>query len=174
MQEFEGLVTKMKDLQAELKQRAEDIVRDGTKNYFADHGDIIHSFGWNQWIPGFNDGDPCTFTMGGLWLIAHEDIERVKEEEGEDVDDAIAEWKEDEGSDAFRWSKRKHCKTEGYRGDGKPNVHYDERFEAAYNDALALYNVMSTGNLAEEVFGSDASVLITPNGVDVDEYYCGY
>jgi hypothetical protein len=173
MQEFEGLVDKMKELQVELKQRAEDIVKDGTRSYFENHGEIIHSFGWNQWVPGFNDGDPCTFTMGSLWLIAHEDIERAKEDD-EYLDDVISEWKEDSGSDAFGYSKRKHAPREGYRGDGAPNANYDPRFEAAYNDAIALYNVMSTGNLSEEVFGSDASVTVSPKGVEVEEYYCGY
>jgi hypothetical protein len=38
--------------------------------------DTIHSFGWRQYTPYFNDGDACVFRVGEVWVRTTADVER--------------------------------------------------------------------------------------------------
>lgn len=33
----------------------------------------IHSFGWRQYTPYYNDGEQCVFGVGNVWFLTHED-----------------------------------------------------------------------------------------------------
>lgn len=36
----------------------------------------IHSFGWHQYTPYFNDGEPCVFSTGDVWIRTIDDVEK--------------------------------------------------------------------------------------------------
>lgn len=36
--------------------------------------DLIADFGWKQYTPFFNDGDPCHFSANGLWVRTVHDV----------------------------------------------------------------------------------------------------
>lgn len=36
----------------------------------------IHSFGWHQYTPYFNDGEPCVFSTGDVWIRTVDDVEK--------------------------------------------------------------------------------------------------
>jgi hypothetical protein len=37
--------------------------------------DFIHSFGWQQFTPYFNDGEPCIFRARGFWVRTVKDVD---------------------------------------------------------------------------------------------------
>jgi len=62
----------------------------------------VESVRWNQYIPGFNDGDACEFTMGEVTVRFTNDAEDVGDREdgfvtlgfnAEDVNNPNARWK---------------------------------------------------------------------------------
>lgn len=42
-----------------------DILRARCAPIFEQFGDLVQSVGWLQYVPYFNDGDPCTWTING-------------------------------------------------------------------------------------------------------------
>lgn len=36
---------------------------------------VIHDFGWSQYTPYFNDGDPCVFKANSFWVRTHFDAQ---------------------------------------------------------------------------------------------------
>lgn len=143
----------------QMKQAAQQLVDDGAKQIFAQFGDIVHSFGWTQYTPYFNDGDPCEFGMGELYIIAHEDLEQLDEDE---VYDLEREWIWEGGSPAFsRYGD--NSKVGKY---GSPQEHYVEASQAIET----IYNALSPDDLAKDVFGDHVQVTFTPDGTNVEEY----
>lgn len=64
---------KKKDLEKQITAEAKEVFAEASKNIFDKHGDIVHSFGWTQYTPYFNDGEPCVFGTGELFIISKTD-----------------------------------------------------------------------------------------------------
>lgn len=157
------------ELRTQQREVAKSMVHDGTKSIFAEYGDVVHSFGWAQYTPYFNDGDPCTFGMNGLWVYAVEDVKGVEDED--QLYDLLHEWKYDyEGSPAFGYSDSKYRKTTGYGRNELPNPNYDPRYGEAYEACQAIYSALSDNDLALDLFGDHVEVTFSAEGVDVEEH----
>lgn len=55
-------------LQAFAKEQGKEAIGAAFRQLFEKHADA-RAFGWQQYTPRFNDGDPCTFGIHGGWLI---------------------------------------------------------------------------------------------------------
>lgn len=91
----------------------------------------LEGIGWQQWVPSFNDGDPCRFTRGEVTgkLTSDDD------------------WEMESGT----------------------GVSEIDRKLGAFANALNRID-----DVLEAVFGSNAEIRITRDGVTVEEYDCGY
>ena len=107
----------------------------------------IHAICWNQYIPGFNDGDPCVFRVNGVCLITDKslryDLDCTKEEM---IVEAIEDYQE---SDDYYFDSEETDQIKKLIND---------------NSDLAL----------QALFGENAQIIITKDGVRVDDYDCGY
>jgi hypothetical protein len=174
LRELGDQVTAMRE---QMRAAAKEALADGTKAIFAEYGDLIHQFGWIQYTPFFADGDPCEFGMHELNVIAKEDLAPLREEyeidpedEGYELYNAMREqeWTYG-GSPAFGYGG-KSSKTVGY--PEKPNPNYDERYAAAYDACMTIYEICAADGqqIALDTFGDHCEVIFTPEGVDVQEY----
>jgi len=157
----------IKRAQQQMREHAQEMVKDGTKAIFAEYGDIVHSFGWLQYTPYFNDGEPCEFGMHELVVVAHEDLEGLDEFEAEE---RRSEWRY-EGSPTFsHYGSDTKVRETFYGGDTNPN--FDQRYKDAYDACVAIYEALASDGqkLARDVFGDHVEVIFTPQGVDVQEY----
>jgi hypothetical protein len=57
--------TELDDLRTQIRARSEKIMTDTLAAFFAQHADV-NTIYWAQWVPGFNDGDACTFQVGDI------------------------------------------------------------------------------------------------------------
>lgn len=115
----------------------------------------LESFGWRQFAPYFNDGEPCNFgahTDADSLVINGVDYEEVFEYVRVPVPDALPEWPE-------------------YKKFTGEYVPHDE-----YKDIAPLFTIISdvlselTDEFLEEQYGDNAEVTVRRDGVTVEEY----
>ena len=119
----------------------------------------IKAIGWYQYVPSFNDGDPCTFLMGEFHFL----VEAGKDDSEIGVE---GDYWEESSYDGCRWAYRdKHlAKLLGESGDTiSENLRSFCRAFCEMEDAL------------ENLFGHDCAVEIHRDGkIKVEDYECGY
>lgn len=74
---------KKQDLEKQIKEEAKEVFAATSKDIFEKHGDVVHSFGWTQYTPYFNDGEPCEFGTGELFIVSKADHEKDDDNEEE-------------------------------------------------------------------------------------------
>ena len=156
MSNDKDLMTQLQDLQVEYEKKAKQIGKPAFVELAGECFDacptleVIH---WTQYTPGFNDGDPCTFSVCGPEFFSKENAVDV---EGEPFDPN--ELREN-GGDLHTWEGSDQ------RYAGKVRLREFEKF---------LTSELGE-DLAKRVFGDDVAVTIYRNGkFEVEEYYCGY
>lgn len=148
---------------------------------------VIARFGWQQYTPYFNDGDPCVFHVSGFWVLTFDDIEKFEDSDvnlwerySEGLDSSTGapnEW------DSFDVSYGEHpslgeVKSEYARSEKDNrriliNEEYVGNYEESYHRAKALSNAIEGGhfdNVLHTAFGDPATVIVNKNGITV-EYY---
>jgi hypothetical protein len=60
--EIDALTTSYRDMKKKMTEDARVIFTNATKKIFEHYPDL-ESFGWRQYTPYFNDGDPCYFRV---------------------------------------------------------------------------------------------------------------
>lgn len=121
---------------------------------------------WTQGTPGFNDGDPCVFSVHGVCALLKKDASaKAKAGETTDADDED----EDEAAEDDSWQfeyqagEKKNGLTDEqrklYRRISKALKAFDEAFEKM-EDALKF------------AFGDGARVICTRKDIKTEEYDC--
>lgn len=152
----------------------------------------ITEFGWQQYIPGFNDGEPCVFGTSGLFAKvavpqdADEDDEDDYGHDGWDRDGGgnydryigensyHLEYLQDDGTWAPQWSRR---------GSRRIKDVYTGPDEARRDRIEALMSAIDSGAFdfaLEEKFGYNVEITFVNHAdpgqikIVLDEYDCGY
>lgn len=120
----------------------------------------IEWFGWRQYTPYFNDGEPCLFSVHGalgVGLVPDPD-------NSAGTDDYDTMWEGVEYSGTL----------------GRRNRSYEERpgeytgpDEARYERCLALEQALESGafdDILLKTFGDHATVIVRRTGIEVQEY----
>ena len=107
---------------------------------------------WCQWIPGFNDGDECVFSVGDVIFT---------QIEWKDIDDPNFDDSLEEGDERI-----------GFNGYDSPHQ-VDAKMKS---DMCAFVNMLhSTLNDAvEATFGTNAWIRAHRDGFEIEDYDCGY
>lgn len=135
--------------------------------------DTIHSFGWRQYTPYFNDGDPCVFGTGDVWVRT---IDDVKPSAASDDDE-----EDDEEDDSFSFGYGEHPSLGGreYKYVGTfPNRQrvpgaYSGPDEARHDRCVALAEAIESDAFDDvllEAFGDHALVTVRRAGITVESY----
>jgi hypothetical protein len=130
----------------------------------------IDSFGWTQYTPYFNDGDPCVFHVGEPWFRTKGDpaVKADSNDEDEDYDEDDDE-EHGVGYGHPTLGNRDFDYVNGARVE-KPYVGPDE---ARYDRCVALAEAVDSGAFDDvllESFGDHCRVKVTSAGITVDEY----
>jgi hypothetical protein len=118
--------------------------------------EAVVEFGWRQYTPYFNDGEPCVFGVGEFWVRTDVDGRRVDPE-----DLQVGEYV---GPHPSLGGRR--------RVSGRPGP-YQGRHEARYQRAYALARALEQGGFDDvllEAFGDHAEVTVRREGIQVRFY----
>ena len=129
--------------------------------------DTIVEFGWQQFTPYFNDGEPCVFNAYGLWVRTISDSKNEDEDEDEDEDLSV-EFAHHPSLGRIEWEyigqwpdRERRIKT--YEG---PDLHRLER-------CIALDDAIQSGAFDDvllDAFGDHADITIRRDGITIDFY----
>jgi hypothetical protein len=137
--------------------------------------DGIACFGWHQFTPYFNDGDPCVFSAGSVWVARHEDLrdgDPDDEDYGDEIDkDALGM---DFGSPLGSYEGGEWVPDpENPPGNIRVGAHYEGPDKARYDRCLALADAVDSGvfdDVLLEAFGDHAEITVKRDGITVDFY----
>lgn len=152
----------------------------------------IHSIGWYQYTPYFNDGEPCTFSVGEPWFRTVDDVRKAggldendegyawlgKEQKDDEEDDDDYDYEDD---DTFTigygghpsLGERKYDYVGEYPNRERVDRGYEGPDEARFDRVQKLADAVNSGAFEDvflEAFGDHCRVTITATGITVDEY----
>lgn len=115
----------------------------------------VVEFGWAQYTPYFNDGEPCVFSVGELWFRTTADS---------DTDSEELYLSFHPGLRAERWDNESRRMVP---------VERDPETVARYDRCKALADAIGSGAFDDvllEAFGDHAEVTVRRTGIVVDTY----
>lgn len=141
LERVEELRGKMSELREEMAQQAKDAFHECVRDLFEEHPTLIE-FSWRQFTPYFNDGDTCYFgaRTGEIGL-------RTADDESEEFGNY----------DTYDW-----VEGEKVQKDLTP-------FQKAGLAALAVLEAFDEDNY-ESMFGDHCKIVVTREGVEVNDY----
>lgn len=122
---------------------------------------FVVEFGWHQYTPYFNDGDPCVFGAGELWVRTQDD-----------TDDEDEDYYDRHESLTLGYKHPTLGGTVGYAWRGE-EVKYVGNHEELWSKAKKLDSAIQGGhfdNVLLELFGDHAEIIVRRTGISVDEY----
>lgn len=120
----------------------------------------IVEFGWRQYTPYFNDGDPCKFSANGVWVRTDADGDA----DSVDTSDLEVDYNKHLGERPRTWNHETKAYDEGP---------YEGPDEARYDRCRALSNAVDGGEFYEVLlgaFGDHAEVTVRRDGIKVEFY----
>lgn len=157
------------DLQKAEKTASKDIM-DILKKMMIDNPLIVGVM-WQQYTPGFNDGEPCVFTTNGPFIKFDEKVSGAGDKAADD---------EDENDDSEM--------TQGYM-DANYDIDddfYDKKadifnfkeikaLKATVKDVCKVYSHLEAmDSCLQDMFGDGVQVFVTKDGVETEDYDCGF
>ena len=144
------LVELKKQYREAVRKDAQPFIEEAVKQFFDKHGDVVKAVRLRGYTPGFNDGDPCVFSLRELEL-------KLKKE-------ALEAYGDDTYEDDSYWEDRY---TNAWKAQSKETRDDFEAMSRAFNaidDALEL------------IYNSEGFELVmTAKGIEVDlDYDCGH
>lgn len=110
----------------------------------------VEAVRWPQYTPSFNDGDPCTFSVGDVTVKLKGTDEKNDEDGDEDYED----------EDGFLDSYSDRVKAIKGLGDAMDEI------GAALSE---------NEDVLEQVFSNNVKVTVSRDGkIEIDDYDCGY
>lgn len=125
----------------------------------------IIEFGWSQYTPYFNDGDPCVFSANGIWVRTKADVTPDDEDFYSTNESYALDSGESVLSNVKQWDStaRAHVTVKGL----SPWIY------AAYDKADALDTAVQGGafdDVLQEAFGDHAEVTVAKDKITVERY----
>lgn len=144
----------LQELSVKFKEAKEQFIKSGTESIKAEFSKVfeehpeITCVKWYQNCPSFNDGDPCYFSVGDFFVSNVVDPNTLSHY-GEFDDE------EDVGEEVFvieSWSDK------------------EKKYQDIWN--IEKFSSSDLGSeIFEQLFGTNAIVTVTRDGIDVEEYY---
>lgn len=189
MTTFQELADIRREFVAKMQAEGETIIKDYFNEIFAEYPEI-QAVAWRAYVPSFNDGDPCEFSISGPFFSV------------DGLDPKYSEWDEDyDEDDEESPIELRFCDTYSFydkviwhdsKPDSVPETSLLEKYDNPYNkdenrwrewtDVHPLYqtvlSIIDTFNqneeVIEQVFGSNHECIVTRDKITINEYECGY
>lgn len=165
---LDSLNKQLEDLQENIQKQAGDVFAKASKEIFEGCPEL-GEFGWVQYTPYFNDGDPCVFSANDVYIHSKgdEDLEdgywessNIFSSYGVDKVNKILYEDSKGGLSPYNWGKDKK---------EVPNPNYDPYIGGAVAAIKKLRGSLNDATL-EALFGDHCVVRVTASGVEVEEY----
>lgn len=173
---FAALKKERDALSEQIREQARDIFAGGAKEIFEKYGDKVGRFGWTQYTPYFNDGDPCVFSVNDLFIHSHADMQDPDFEGNNYYESSEEFYGYSEKSTIHKtlWRRERdgHVSADPWRKEGYvefENPNYDPKYGDAFTDINVLRNLMDEDTL-QTIFGDHCVVIASADGVEVEEY----
>ncbi len=154
---------------AELQQKAKDIICESLREFMAAYPELKY-FGWEQYAPYFNDGEPCTFHLQGFRIepqdlndesftdpVARENVVKILAGVRRYNGNLAGEYDDNIFSDyQFNYNDRHH-------------EEYANKFSTDLNDICGLLN--DNDDMLEFAFGNDMTIKVSSSAIELSE--CG-
>lgn len=133
--------------------------------------ETIACFGWHQYTPFFNDGDPCNFSANAVWVARPEDLDPDIDEDSEhDTGSLDVSYNDHLGSyEGGEWVPD----PENPPRNKRVGAVYEGPDKARYDRCMELYHAVDSGEFDDvllEAFGDHAEITVRRTGIQV-EYY---
>lgn len=157
-------------LQEQFRVAAEQALTSGFAAFFEKYPQV-KTICWNQYIPSFNDGEPCEFSIGEIYFTPTllEDLpEEWDYEFFEDYEEEVSEGAPFSTGDKYeRDENGRYISTETFR---------DPRMteEMAKDMASMAAIIQQNDGLIESAYGSNAFVYISKDKVVTGDWDCGF
>jgi len=124
----------------------------------------IVEFGWRQYTPYFNDGEPCTFSAHGTWVRTNADADADADEDElemwghRSLGKVTTEW-----ADVDPETRRRGVVSETYEGPDR----------ARFDRCKALEKAVEGGHFEHvllDAFGDHANITVRRDGIEVEFY----
>lgn len=196
---FNDLMAEKASLEEKIRDKGKDLFHERTKEIFEKHGDIVDTFGWAQYTPYFNDGEPCEFSVYDLFIWSKNDRKSEDFEENyyESADDFSTYGIENNKLERYFYNYKYEYQPSSWGTEAKKpveirettttwepnqrtkvvdkivnkieNPSFDPKYGEAYEEITALYKTIDKDTL-KHLFGDHCVVLVTANGVEVEEH----
>ena len=120
----------------------------------------LEAIRWQQWIPGFNDGEPCEFTVGEISFQFANAVEKDENGEEQDSEDFMDEY------DLKKYFERQ-----------VDILNHKEvtALKKSVDEATAVFGKLTEmESQLRDMFGDNMEITVTASGVETEEYDCGY
>ena len=135
-------LTKLNERRLEIANESKEILFVGLKQFMVDNPEI-EAIRWTQYIPWFNDGEPCLFAVNEIKFSTEKTVEN------------------DEGDyeDGFVYDNESNDSDDNYVT------------ETTYQNFETLSEILhDSEDSLQYAFGDHVQVTVTKDGIDVEEY----
>lgn len=152
MKELKRLISDFDEARKSFNAQAKKAFTSSMKDFFIENPEI-KIIKWKQFSPYFNDGDECTFRVG---MPIFSNAPNAEDLDGE-------EYVGDEDTDEPVW-------IHGEDAYGEQEAPPIQRLHAAMDDFETVQQSTAFEELAEAMFGNHVEIVITPEGINVEDY----
>jgi hypothetical protein len=166
------LCSEISELQARVRQAAQDEFKPALQEVIQvlrEEAPMVESLRWQQYIPGFNDGEPCEFTMSEVtFKFGIDELDAAGDYENGFIG---ASYNED------RVQEHLNGNTSGYLYDLSELVFKDH---ITHDQAVLLSeiasNISDLEGASEIAFGPDTQITLNVESgeLEIESYDCGY
>lgn len=184
---LQGIKNKQEELEQSLRDAATTTIAPLFSEIFEQHPEV-KAIKIDTYIPGFNDGEPCVYSLGEWRLTLRPLTDETKwmGEDDEDDDgnqvwftsyDLKGETKTDYNAEPI---KEPYVPTWGSNRATQYRDKYPTIANPDYNPQLAevlgtLERYSNTlGEIFERAYGYNVTLIFTPSGVEIEDYDCGF
>jgi hypothetical protein len=172
LQDIENAKKEIEQLQKELNEKSRKILEESLTNFLKEVPEI-YMISWCQYIPGFNDGDACSFTLTEISFFTDIDKNNYKDEDSYDGQNPFSK----PGSYVYKnrfEDTYYNDKIQEY--DGLVEKYGEERVVEIEERIVAISTLINfiPNDTLENMYGVDVKVKITKEKTTIDEWSCGY
>lgn len=151
MKKLEEYINKYNQIKAELTDVVNSELKAEFSAFFKENPEIT-ALGWTQYAPHFNDGEPCTFSVGSLYFSRDSNVNYDSPFEDDDED-------EDGNLVDCRWES-----TYSWTNDA-----YNQHIPSCVKELVKLKDSVPD-SIMQDVFGDDVKVFITKEEIRIEDY----
>ena len=161
----------VKAKQRELSEYAQAHFKTILGEWFEENKDIVNGVRWTQYVPGFNDGEPCEFTLGEI-IVEFKGIDNEEDYEPVTVfsQEDLNYYRGLPNGPNSGWVQNRLKEIERFleeHGLEKAN-----RMKNAETNVVSLINNIPE-NILQSTFGTDVEIKFN-GSFQTEEYDCGY